>query len=376
MSQRIVIVGGGIVGGSAALYCDRKGWNVTLLERSTLGSGASTAAAGILSPPFFLDPEKTSQQQNTQPLLSRKGYDFYPEFLDVLGEYTDPDIGYNNSGMWYLAFDEDGYDEKKTMVREMEKFNRPAQWANRNDLLSELPFLSDSVKGGFLFEEEAQVVPGKLIQTLKESLSVSGTRLKEQTVVQSLQSNPSGTVTVQTDDGSVDASAVLVAAGYSTPQILHKQSITLPIEPRKGQMLKLEAPNLGGHPPVRRGDWFVLPRDGNVIVGSTVEDIGESHRSTAGAIRRLLNAGQNIIPSLNDCSFLDAWAGLRPYAAMKGGPFLGKVSKDSSIYFAAGHYKTGILQGPFTGKLMADYISGLDTELEVERYHPDRRRDN
>lgn len=370
MAQRLVVVGGGIVGASTALFAARDGWDVTLYERDRLGSHSSTAAAGVLSPPFFHDPSEPSDQQNTQALLSRRGYDFYPEFLEVLEGYTRVDVGYRVSGMWYLAFDEEDYEDKRTMAREMEKFNRSVRWADRDELLDELPFLNDAVEGGFLFEEEAQVVPNRLFDALEDALKESGIQVIQETEVHSIGGGENNPV-VKTSSGDHPADAVLVAAGCWTPELLSNFSVDLPIYPRKGEMLRLKAPDLPDFPPVRRGDRFVLPRGNGVLVGSTVTEETEPLTRTH-ALRDLLDSAVDIIPRLEETHFKETWSGLRPYADMRGGPFLGQVPGGENVFFAAGHYKTGILQGPYTGKLMADYMADRDPEINVTRYGPDR----
>lgn len=371
MSNRLIVVGGGIVGCSTALFARRIGWDVTLIERDRIGSRASTAAAGILSPPFFLDPEEPVEDQNTQSLLCRKGYDFYPEFLDLLGEYAEVDVGYDVSGMWYLAFDEEEYEDKRTIHREMKKYGRSASWVEGDEILEDLPLLNEEVHGGFFFEEEAQIVPGELVEILDRVIREAGVDVLENTTVGHVEPGAGDGVSVVTGDRDREADAALVAAGCWTPELLKECPIELPVEPRKGEMLRVLAPDLAGFPPVRRGERFVLPRGNGAILGSTVEDAGEDVSTTVGATRDLLNAGVGLVPGLESATVEETWAGLRPYAAMKGGPFLGEV-EDTSVYFAAGHYKTGILQGPYTGRLMADYVSGRETEIDVERYGLDR----
>jgi glycine/D-amino acid oxidase-like deaminating enzyme len=47
---RVIVVGGGVIGCSAACALARRGAKVILVERSVVGSGASGAAAGMLAP--------------------------------------------------------------------------------------------------------------------------------------------------------------------------------------------------------------------------------------------------------------------------------------------------------------------------------------
>ncbi|MFB6345054.1 MAG: NAD(P)/FAD-dependent oxidoreductase [bacterium] len=371
MSRSIVIVGGGIVGASTALFLARKDWSVTLIEKNSVGGGASTAAAGILSPPFFLDPDEPDEEQNTQPLLSRKGYDFYPTFLDVLSEYTSEDVGYEVAGMWYLAFNEDEYEEQRTIHREMKKFNRQSEWFEAEAIRGELNYLSPEVQGGLFFEEEAQVDPDRLLTVLREALLKEGVELLEQTPVRTLEVNED-VPTVLTPDDEYRGDALLLAAGAWSRELGQQIGVEVPIEPRKGEMLSVQAPELEGKPPVRHGERFVLPRNDEAILGSTTEDAGFNTQSTAGAMQDLLASGINIVPHLAEASFTSAWAGLRPYANKKGGAFLGPVPGTENVFMACGHYKTGVLQGPFTGRVMADHISGSSPDLDVSRYSLDR----
>ena len=72
----VIVVGGGIVGCATAYFCAREGMRVTLLERKTIGYGASGRNPGWLwlhcrTPGFALD-------------ISRAGRKLYPELLDEL----------------------------------------------------------------------------------------------------------------------------------------------------------------------------------------------------------------------------------------------------------------------------------------------------
>lgn len=367
MGRHAVIVGGGVIGSTTALFLARKGWDVTLIDRGTIGNEASRAAAGILSPPFFLDPDDPDEEQNTQPLLSRKGFDFYPDFLDLLNEYSDRDVGYRQTGTWYLAFTEEELDEKKTMHHEMGKFNRPSEWAQGDVLKDRMPYLSSSVKGGLYFAEEAQVDPDRLMRSVEEALRAEDVDVFENTPVQELDLGSGGPEALTPND-AVEGDVLLLAAGAWSRELGKDLDTEIPVEPRKGQMLSVEAPELKGEPPVRRGERFVLPRGGGAILGSTTEEAGFNTETTAGALRDLLESGIDLIPHLAEASFVESWAGLRPYAAEKGGAFLGRVPNREDVFMACGHYKTGILQGPFTGKVMADAINGDEPDVVLSRY--------
>ena len=50
MKQNVIIIGGGIVGCLSALEFKKKGFDVTIIEKSKIGHESSSAAAGILYP--------------------------------------------------------------------------------------------------------------------------------------------------------------------------------------------------------------------------------------------------------------------------------------------------------------------------------------
>ena len=91
---------------------------------------------------------------------------------------------------------------------------------------------------------------------------------------------------------------------------------------------------------------------------------------TAGAVARLVEAAVRLVPRLAESRFEDAWSGLRP-GTPDGWPILGP-SPVRGLFFAAGHFRSGILLAPITARLVADAILGAsDPRLEafsIERF--------
>jgi glycine/D-amino acid oxidase-like deaminating enzyme len=65
------------------------------------------------------------------------------------------------------------------------------------------------------------------------------------------------------------------------------------------------------------------------------------------------------------------WAGLRPYTPDLL-PVIGPVSRAAGLYVAAGHEGIGITEGPITGLLISQMITGQPVEVPVEALSPDR----
>ena len=97
-------------------------------------------------------------------------------------------------------------------------------------------------------------------------------------------------------------------------------------------------------------------------------------RVTTGGIRSIMNMVTAAVPALDDATLNWAVSGLRPGSPDEM-PLLGTVSGMDRLILASGHYTSGILLCPITGLLIANLITGGDTEL-LDAFSPDRFRDS
>jgi glycine/D-amino acid oxidase-like deaminating enzyme len=103
-------------------------------------------------------------------------------------------------------------------------------------------------------------------------------------------------------------------------------------------------------------DCYVVPwRDGTVLVGATVEEVGFDERTTAAGVRDLLDAICELLPEAWGASFLEARAGLRP-ATADGLPIIGRSTHIPALVYATGHFRNGVLLAPLTSTLIADLV--------------------
>ncbi len=369
----VAVVGGGIAGISTALFCSRQGWSVSLFEKERLGSGATTAAAGVLTPPSFLDRSAPEENQNSYALLSEKGHRFYPDFIDLLDNYSMFETGFNECGTWHLATSEQEREQRRTCYREMKKYGRDVEWAEGQELRQNYDQLSEEVVGGYFYAEEARVDPGRLIQALRDALLSEDVKLHEKTEIQSLSpADGHSKHQLKSRDQIHEAERVVIAAGCWSDTFSQDLQQEIRVEPRNGQMIKLRE-NLGNDPMFEVNETHIVPRtDGTVDVGATVEDVGFDTEVTKQARSQLLEAACRIFPEFSVRSVIDQWSGLRPYAKRKGGPFLGEVPGCTGVYVNAGHYQKGILQAPYSGYLLTQHMAGNEPDMDLEPYRVDR----
>ena len=101
-----------------------------------------------------------------------------------------------------------------------------------------------------------------------------------------------------------------------------------------------------------------MPRqDGRVLVGATEEDAGFDTRTTAAAVRDLLDEAIWLCPVLARAEVEASWAGLRP-GSIDTRPYIGPAPGYRNLIVATGHKRAGLQLSPATAELVADLVLG------------------
>ncbi len=180
-------------------------------------------------------------------------------------------------------------------------------------------------------------------------------------------------VSLRTSAGEKQADHYVLATGAWSSELL-----PIPVTPTKGQMIGLRVPfGYGQTQPLQRvlfGEkvYIVPRRDGRVILGATVENVGFAPHNTPAGITQLLNAAIAIYPPLASFSIEECWWGFRPSTPDEL-PILG-ASPCQNLTLATGHYRNGILLAPITARLIAQHIKGYTDPIlnafSYQRFHP------
>ncbi|HWS84649.1 MAG TPA: FAD-dependent oxidoreductase [Ktedonobacteraceae bacterium] len=106
---------------------------------------------------------------------------------------------------------------------------------------------------------------------------------------------------------------------------------------------------------------------------SPSEHVGFNKTVNAAGMATLLNAVAEIAPKLLEEGIERSWTGLRP-ASADGLPLLGASRSRPGLWLASGHFRTGALQGPLTGHILAELIQGRAAPfgLDLSMFDPDR----
>jgi glycine oxidase len=323
-SADILIAGAGIIGLSLALELHSRGARVTVLERDTALSHASTAAAGMLA---------AEDPHNPPALLPfcRWSLTLYPAYLSRIEALVGERVPYQTSVTW--QYSADGYSTRLA---------------------------------------EHSVDPRQLAAALLAAIRATTIDLREQTPLDFVEEKPHGILAHTSASETIYADHIIHTTGAWAGR-----NLALPITPCKGQMLRVDTKDGFADEAHRSEAVYALPRTqgphaNTLVIGATVEDAGfdcTTHPAKLNQLRALAAALHPSLAFVRDAEQIEAWAGLRP-ATPDGLPFLGALTLRQTI--ASGHYRNGILLAPATSQGIADLLQKKSTGINLAPFSPFR----
>ncbi|MDA0352685.1 MAG: FAD-dependent oxidoreductase [Chloroflexi bacterium] len=367
MPDRVVICGAGVIGGSIAYHLAKRGVFATLIENDAVAAGASGAAAGLLTAPV------PTSAANPVYELQRQGFDMHVELAGVLPGESGVDYGYGVTPRALLAMTEEEERAGRLAVEGLNAAGRAGRWID----LDELRRLSGWVDGGkargaALVEPSARVDAYRYTLALVTAAERMGVTLRSGEV-RGLESDDGRVTGVWVGTEVVEADVVVVAMGPWSSAAGSWLGMTVPVEPLKGQIVKVRpAQPLAEFSFGRGGNYAVVKEDGIVLLGTTEERVGFDRGITREARDEILEFGVGFAAALESAELVEQTACLRPLSA-DGLPIMGAVPGLAGAYLATGHGRQGILQSPPSGKAMAELILGGATDtIDLGPFDPAR----
>ena len=376
----VVVIGAGVVGCSVAYYLAREGVNVTLLERESIGSGASAHATGSLS---LLGAEFSPGPSFE---MARASYSEFEQIVAELESATGMDLLYLCRPSLRLALD----DEEAGLIKSLMAWQQPhvkMHWIDAREVHSIEPRLSRSIIGAVYEDESAQLDSYRLNLALGRGAELTGANILYREVT-GLVTNGSAVCGVKTASEDIHCGTVVVAAGTWSRAFSPWLGFPVPVRPMKGERLLLKYP---GEPlPVlisspKRGH-MISRMDGLTSVGSTGgRDYDQKElfwgeefdrQPTETARLELLQRAIDVFPDLERAELVQQLAGSRPLSP-DSKPIIGPVPGREGVLLATAHTTKGIHLGPITGRIITDYICRGSTRVvsDMSQFLPDRFAD-
>jgi glycine oxidase len=359
-NMRNGIIGGGVIGLLSAYLLARSGQDVVLLESGETGTEASWAGGGIVSP---LYPWRYSSAVTA---LAHWSQDFYPRLGERLREQTGIDPEVYETGLYWLDLDDE--DEALTWA---ERERRPLHRVGIEEVHAAVPTLGEGFSRAVFMPGVANVRNPRLLQALRAALiKLPNVRVVEHCPVTGFVRDGERVIGVQTAKGEMRAERVVVAAGAWSGNLLATLGFELPVRPMKGQMILFKCAEDFLPSMVLAKRRYAIPRrDGHILVGSTLEDVGFDKTPTNDALESLKATALDLLPGLADAEVIKHWAGLRP-ASPEGIPYIGPVPGHDGLWLNCGHFRNGLVLAPASCQLLADLMTGNAPCIDPEPYAP------
>lgn len=373
----VVVIGAGIIGCAIAYHLAGYKLRVALVERGDIASGSSGACDGLV----FLQSKKPGIHLELA-LESRRRFDDLEKRLPV-------SIEYRRTGGMVVVETAEEMAAMAQYVTAQRRIGLDVDLLDGNRARRLEPGLAGHLPGAAYSPLDGQVNPIALTLGFALGARALGTRLITGSVVTGIETTAGRVSAVETAAGRIETDVVVNAAGAHAPDIGHLAGLSVPIKPRRGQIVVTEA----CRPMIRHcmisakyisakynpgiaagggeGVSIEQTENGNLLLGSTREFVGYDNRTTSGAMRRIAAHTADIIPALARLHVIRAFAGLRPYTP-DGLPILGPVDGPSGFIMAAGHEGDGIALSPITGALIAQMIATGKTDFPLEAFHLNR----
>jgi glycine oxidase len=356
----ITIAGAGVIGCAIAYELASRGARVRVLDPRPPGGGASRASAGILAP----------HTEGHDPMLLRlclRSLSLYDEFLDRVTRDSGQNVEYERTGTTQVAFNLDEANRLKRAARALGDDGFEHSLLTASDVRRLEPAVSAEAVGGLHIPTQGYVAAGDLTRALAAAAARLGATFDASPV---LAVHGGDHARVQMSAGAFESDAVIVAAGSWASSIGGATADA--VKPIRGQLLQLRLPQRPAERIIWGSECYLVPwRNGTVLVGATVEDVGFDEQATTAGVQQLLGSAISLMPRLREAVFEEARVGLRPMTGDEL-PAIGASSTMPHVFYATGHYRNGILLAPLTARLIADLLLDGRADDDLSPLRPER----
>ncbi|MBM3140531.1 MAG: FAD-binding oxidoreductase [Chloroflexi bacterium] len=366
MPARVVICGGGVIGAAIAYELARRGTPPVIVESDGVASGASGAAAGILTPP----PPGT--EADALDALRRLGFDGHARLADSLPVESGIDYGYQHTPRLVLATTPLEERALRETAAALAAAGHDARWLPAHEVRALTGWVDRGASGGVQVEPSAQVDPYRYTLALVTAAERRGATVRSGRVEGLVRDG--GRVTgVRVSGAVLPADAAVIAMGPWSADAARWLGLPVPVEPLKGQIVKVRPPHAlpafsFGH----GGNYAITKERGLVYLGTTEERVGFDRSTTPEAREAILAWGLGFASVLERAELVEQTACLRPLSA-DGMPIMGAVPGVGGAFLATGHGRQGILMSPATGRALADLVLDGRTDcLDLAPFDPAR----
>jgi len=215
---RVVVIGGGVIGSSVAYHLAHEGWtDVVVLERDRLTSGTTWPAAGLMT--CF---GSTSETSTGMRLHSR---DLYARLEAETGQAT----GFRPVGMIEAAADRDRLEEYRRVAAFQRHLGLEVHEISPREIADLFPWArTDDLLAGFLVPGDGRVNPVDLTMSLAKGARALGVRVIEGVAVTDVLTSEGGVTGVHAAGQTIECEYVVNCTGMWARELGERNGLVIP----------------------------------------------------------------------------------------------------------------------------------------------------
>ena len=367
----VIIVGGGIMGASAALFLRRRGKSVILLERGLIGQQASGVNFGNV--------RRQGRYLHQLPLASRSR-----AIWDRLPELIGEDCEFVAAGHLRVCYGRDQADRMEAYARDARDYDLDLEMISPNALRSRFPYLGREIIAASFDPTGGHANPRLTAPAFGRAARCAGADVREEAEATGVSKVGDDFVVEVAGQSELRAPVLLVTAGAWSGRLSALFREPVPLAVHGPQMTVTEplpyriAPAIGVYSPhVHETVYFRQVKRGNIVCGGFARGpaSNETNRATVlpEAILGQMEQLRRLMPGFANVNTIRSWSGIESYLP-DDVPIMGPSVTTPGLFYAFGFCGAGFQIGPGVGDVMAELIARGTTTTPIAQYGISRFR--
>lgn len=410
-TNHVAVVGAGIVGVATAIWLQRAGFEVTLVDREGPASGTSYGNAGILAAsavvpvtePGILKKAPRMLLNPNEPLFLRWSY--LPKLLPFLIKYLSkanlrdmeeiagglatmmhdtadqhlalakgtPAEKFIKTGDYLFVYhDQKGYEKDKLAWDVRRRKGITFEELDTAALEAYQPALAGKFGFGVRCPDHGQIKdPGEYTKALAMHFEQSGGKILIDNV-SDIRVENGHAIGVELSGGLLEAENIVVTMGAWSGKLAERLGTKIPLEAERGYHVEFVGSDVDLSCPVMvtPKKFAMTSMNGRLRCAGIVE-FGGLEAAPSRAPFELIK--RNVLQIFPDMKYqrIDEWMGPRP-STPDSLPMVGAFHNVPNVWAGFGHQHLGLTGGPKTGRWLAQLIKGEPLNIDMAPYSPDR----
>ncbi|PAU63931.1 amino acid dehydrogenase [Pseudomonas sp. PIC25] len=410
--EKAVVIGGGIVGVCCALYLQREGYRVTLVDPAAPGDSTAKWSCGQMAvseviplskpgilkkiPAWLLDQKgplalrpsalpgilpwflrfvanaRHSKIVEIAQAMTTLTENVYEDYAPLLEACSDKSL-LGDRPIIEVFESAEGVVHERPHLELRKSLGFSSEELDASDIAELEPSLAGKFKSGLLFPDWRAVsdTEGFIAALTRSFIEQGGVRIREQAKrIDSVGDRATGVLLASGE--RIPAQQVVVAAGTGSRQFFPQLGVNIPLAGIAGYQVVLPNPGVEIRHSViyADGGFCFAPMTRGLQIGGTIEFAGANAEPNFKRADIILEKARRILPELQ-VGNLEYGVGYRPFLPDTK-PVIDRSPQLTNAYMAFGHGQLGLTLGATTGRLIADLVAGRPSAQDLVPFRANR----